>query len=68
VLNWDGRVNGCGRNFRGEFGGNAFEDGLDAALNGEGIAYARDMLTGRVPERDLYQTMKRTGRGLRRRR
>jgi hypothetical protein len=69
VLNWDGRVNGCCRNFWGEFGGNAFEDGLSEALNGEGIAYARDMLRGRAPEReglpcvtcDLYQTMKRDG-------
>ena len=66
VLNWDGRVNGCCRNFWGTFGGNAFEDGLDQAINGEGIAYAREMLMGRAAERadlpcttcDLYQTMK----------
>ena len=67
ALNWDGRVTGCCRNFWGEFGGNAFVDGLEEAINGEGIAYAREMLMGRAPERhdlpcatcDLYQTMKR---------
>lgn len=67
VLNWDGRVTGCCRNFWGEFGGNAFTDGLDAAVNGERIARARDMLMGRAPGRgdlpcdtcDLYHTMRR---------
>jgi MoaA/NifB/PqqE/SkfB family radical SAM enzyme len=67
VLNWDGRVNGCCRNFWGHFGGNAFEDGLTASLNTEGIQHARQMLMGRAAERadlpcascELYQTMKR---------
>jgi MoaA/NifB/PqqE/SkfB family radical SAM enzyme len=72
VLNWDGRVNGCCRNFWGEFGGNAFQDGLEAAVNSERITYARQMLMGVAPERaelpctscDLYQTMKRDGKWL----
>lgn len=51
-INWDGRVLGCTRNFWGEFGGNAFEDGLQAAINSEGMRYARDMLLGRAPARD----------------
>lgn len=51
-INWDGRVLGCTRNFWGEFGGNAFEDGLDAAVNSEGMRYAREMLLGRAPARD----------------
>jgi MoaA/NifB/PqqE/SkfB family radical SAM enzyme len=69
VLNWDGRLNGCCRNFWGHFGGNAFQDGLDETVNGEGIRHARAMLMGRAAERpglpcttcDLYQTMKRDG-------
>ena len=51
-INWDGKILGCGRNFWGEFGGNAFTDGLADSLNGEKITYARDMLTGKKPERD----------------
>lgn len=68
-INWDGKVLGCCRNFWAEFGGNAFLDGLSAALNLERIRYARRMLTGRAPERadmpclrcDIYRTMKDTG-------
>ena len=67
VLNWDGRVTGCRRDFRGGFGGNAFTDGLEAVLNGERIARARDMLMGRAPGRgdlpcdacDPYHTLPR---------
>jgi hypothetical protein len=51
-INWDGKILGCGRNFWGEFGGNAFTDGLADSLNGEKITYARDMLTGKKPERE----------------
>jgi MoaA/NifB/PqqE/SkfB family radical SAM enzyme len=51
-VNWDGRILGCGRNFWGEFGGNAFRDGLAASLNSEGMNYARAMLEGREPPRD----------------
>jgi len=72
VLNWDGRVMGCCRNFWGDFGGNAFQDGLLPVLNGEKIGHARKMLTGNAPARDdipcttcdLYQTLKDTGRWL----
>ena len=73
-INWDGKVLGCCRNFWGEFGGNAFTDGLDAAVNGEGIAYAREMLLGRKPARDgipcttceMYTNMRASGRYLQR--
>jgi MoaA/NifB/PqqE/SkfB family radical SAM enzyme len=51
-INWDGKVLGCCRNFWGDFGGNAFKDGLAASLNGEKMNYARDMLLGRKPARD----------------
>jgi MoaA/NifB/PqqE/SkfB family radical SAM enzyme len=51
-INWDGRVLGCGRNFWGDFGGNAFADGFIEAVNHEKMVYARRMLTGRVPPRN----------------
>ena len=51
-INWDGRVLGCTRNFWGEFGGNAFDDGLEAAVNSAGMRYAREMLLGKKPARD----------------
>jgi MoaA/NifB/PqqE/SkfB family radical SAM enzyme len=72
VLNWDGRVTGCCRNFWGDFGGNAFVDGLTESLNSEGMQHARQMLMGRASERadlpcttcELYQVMKRDGNWL----
>jgi MoaA/NifB/PqqE/SkfB family radical SAM enzyme len=51
-INWDGKILGCCRNFWGDFGGNAFTDGLVESINGERMAYAREMLTGRSPPRD----------------
>lgn len=45
-INWDGKILGCCRNFWGDFGGNAFRDGMLAALNNEKISYARAMLIG----------------------
>jgi hypothetical protein len=51
-INWDGKVLGCARNFWGEFGGNAFTDGLLACINSEKLQYARRMLQGEVPARD----------------
>jgi glycosyltransferase involved in cell wall biosynthesis len=51
-INWDGRVVGCCRNFWGDFGGNAFADGLLESVNNEKITYAREMLSGRRPVRD----------------
>jgi len=68
-INWDGRVLGCCRNFWGDFGGNAFADGLVESVNSERMAHARDMLTGRKPPRDdipcttceMYQAMRQHG-------
>ena len=51
-INWDGKNLGCCRNFWGDFGGNAFKDGLAACVNHEKMIYARDMLRGRKPPRD----------------
>jgi MoaA/NifB/PqqE/SkfB family radical SAM enzyme len=72
VLNWDGRVTGCCRNFWGDFGANAFTDGLTESVNSAGIEYARQMLLGLVPEREglpcttceLYHVMRADGRWL----
>ena len=41
-INWDGDVLGCCRNFWGDFGGNAFSEGLIPAINSEKMTYARD--------------------------
>lgn len=51
-INWDGKVLGCCRNFWGDFGGNAFKNGLMTSLNNEKITYAREMLLGRQPARE----------------
>lgn len=51
-INWDGKILGCCRNFWGDFGGNAFTDGLAESLNNEKMAYARDMVTGLKQSRD----------------
>jgi MoaA/NifB/PqqE/SkfB family radical SAM enzyme len=51
-INWDGKVLGCCRNFWGDFGANAFTDGLVESVNSEKMQYARDMLTGARPARD----------------
>jgi len=51
-INWDGKVIGCCRNFWGDFGGNAFTDGLMNSINNEKMTYARDMLSGQQPARD----------------
>lgn len=48
-INWDGRLLGCCFNFWGDFGGNAFEQGLEHALGSEKLVYARRMLHGTVP-------------------
>lgn len=44
-LNWDGKVLGCCNVFAGDFGGNAFNDGLLNALNHPKMIYAKNMLT-----------------------
>jgi hypothetical protein len=71
-INWDGKVLGCSRNFWGDFAGNAFTDGLRAAVNSEPIRHARAMLRGKAPARDdipcttceIYLDMRRRGRWL----
>ncbi len=69
-INWDGKNLGCCRNFWGDFGGNAFQDGLVPTLNSEKITYAREMLVGEKPPRDdipcstcsVYQQRRAAGR------
>jgi MoaA/NifB/PqqE/SkfB family radical SAM enzyme len=51
-INWDGKVIGCARNFWGDFGANAFTDGLMDSVNSERMTYAREMLSGRKLARD----------------
>jgi MoaA/NifB/PqqE/SkfB family radical SAM enzyme len=74
-INWDGRILGCCRNFWGDFGANAFQDGLAKSLNDEGINYARQMLLGERPPRDgipcttceIYRRMSQNSKWLARR-
>ena len=69
VLNWDGRVMGCCRNFWGDFGANAFHDGLAQSLEGPRMQHARRMLMGRAEPAaevpcttcELYLNMRRDG-------
>jgi MoaA/NifB/PqqE/SkfB family radical SAM enzyme len=71
-INWDGKMLGCARNFWGEFGTNAFKDGLMESVNSEQMNYARLMLLGlRPPRADIpctscviYQGMHRRQRWL----
>lgn len=71
-LNYDGKVLGCCYQYWGDFGGNAFRDGLAEAVNHEKAQYARAMLLGNVPAQagipcttcDIYRQMKETGRFL----
>lgn len=49
-VNWDGKLLGCCCNNMGDFG-NVFEQGLEAALNGERYQYAKRMLLGAEPPR-----------------
>jgi hypothetical protein len=51
-INWDGKMLGCCRNYWGDFGGNAFRDGLTAAVMSEKMTYARQMLMGEKPPRE----------------
>ena len=45
----DGRLLGCCFNFWGDFGGNAFKQGLEHARGSEKLVYARRMLRGEFP-------------------
>jgi len=51
VLNWDGRMLGCCVNHWGDFGSNAFEEGLAASLAHPRLEHARRMLMGRAEPR-----------------
>src|SRR5713226_3528461 len=51
------KVLGCCRNFWGDFGWNAFIEGLLQSVNSEQMQYARDMLVGkRVARADISCT------------
>jgi hypothetical protein len=71
-VNFDGTVWGCCRNNWQAFEGNAFEDGLGAALNSEQMTYARKMITGNAAPRDdvpctkcrIYRNFRKDGRFL----
>src|SRR5260370_31712376 len=73
-VNWDSKVLGCCRNFWGDFGGNAFADGLIPSLNTEKITYARKMLRGQAAARhdipcttcEIYLDMRANDRWLER--
>ncbi len=74
-INWNGKILGCCFNYWGDFGENAFTDGLYKSLNNEKINYARNMLRGRMDARDdipctscgIYSRMKTEGKWLKRR-
>jgi len=74
-VNWDGRVLGCSRNFWGDFGANAFREGLRPAINNADMRYARQMLLGHQPPRpgipcttcSVYEEMRESGHFLERR-
>ena len=71
-INWNGKVLGCCRNFWGDFGGNAFVDGLVPGVNHEKMEYARRMLTGKSQPRpdipcstcEMYHDMEKRSRFL----
>ena len=48
-INWDGQILGCCANYKSNFGGNAFEDGLLNALNNPKMIYAKNMVTNKAP-------------------
>jgi len=66
VLNWDGRLMGCCRNFWADFGTNAFDAGLAAALQSPKLDRAKLMLAGKAAAEpgipcstcDLYVTLR----------
>jgi MoaA/NifB/PqqE/SkfB family radical SAM enzyme len=73
-VNFDGKMLGCCRNFWGDFGSNAFTDGLVASVNSEKMNYARQMLRGAAAARtdipcatcEIYLGMQRRGKWLER--
>jgi hypothetical protein len=73
-VNFDGKMLGCCRNFWGDFGSNAFTEGLAASVNSEKMTYARKMLRGDAASREdipcatceIYLGMQRRGKWLER--
>jgi hypothetical protein len=73
-INWDGKILGCARNFWGDFGGNAFTEGLGESLNTNTLHTARQMLRGQraaLPDIpctrcDVYLTRQAQGKHLHR--
>jgi hypothetical protein len=73
-VNFDGKILGCCRNFWGDFGSNAFTEGLTASVNSEKMTYARKMLRGDAASRadipcatcEIYLGMQRRGKWLER--
>lgn len=73
VLNWDGRLTGCCRNFWGDFGTNAFDVGLAAALESPKLEQAKLMLMGKAEAQpgipcttcELYLTLRDDGNWIR---
>jgi MoaA/NifB/PqqE/SkfB family radical SAM enzyme len=69
-INWDGRNLGCCYNYWGDFGGNAFRDGLEATFNHDRMVHARAMVQGRAEPRPdipctdcaLYKSMRASRR------
>lgn len=53
-INWDGQLLGCCANYKKNFGGNVFEDGLMETLNNPRFVYAKNMVThNALPEKTL---------------
>jgi len=71
-INWDGQILGCCANFKENFGGDAFKDGLFNALNHPYMVYAKNMVTNNAkPAKDIpccrcwvYKDMKKNNRWL----
>lgn len=71
-INWNGKVLGCCRNFWGDFGGNAFTDGLVNSINNKKMEYARKMLSGQASARhdipcstcEIYVSMRQSSKFL----
>lgn len=53
-INWDGQILGCCANFKEDFSGNAFKEGLLDALNNPKMIYAKNMVTNKAkPAKDI---------------
>lgn len=69
VINWDGKMLGCCANYWGDFGSNAFNEGLHSAMRHPKAEHARHMLMGKAePHPDIpcttcdqYRAFRQTG-------